>query len=95
MDEQFDALHLQVVILPIEFDHDLPVYQGFIREFPFISATATSKKDLYRKLLENYQIFAESQLADQEEEKTTAELLTIEQLLKYYDGEVFDGFDLD
>ena len=95
MNEQFEALPLQVVTLPIEFKGALPVYKGFIREFPFISAEAGSKASLYKKLLEAYQLFAQSQLEEQEDEKMTSELLSVDQLLKYYDGEVFDGFDFD
>lgn len=95
MNEQFEALHLQVVELPLEFEQDKLIYKGFIRELPFISAEAGSKKELYRQLLAAYQSFAESQLEEQEEEKMTSELLSVDQLLKYYDGEVFDGFDID
>ena len=86
MNEQFNELHLTVMELPIEFTEDVPLYSGYLRELPFITGSGHSKKEMYRQLLENYQEYAE---------KMTSSLLSIDQLLKYYDGEVFDGFEID
>lgn len=49
---------------------------------------------MYRQLAEQYQEYvALNQMEDKEEEMTSS-LLTADQLLKYYDGETFDGFSL-
>lgn len=94
--QQFEALHLNVVELPLEFEDDLPVYRGFIRELPFLAGAGHSIQDLYRQLLEAYQAYAETELAkqqeEQEKEEMTSSLLSVDELLKYYDGESFDGF---
>jgi hypothetical protein len=37
----------------------------------------------------------ESQVVEESTEEMTSSLLSVEQLLKYYDGEVFDGFEID
>lgn len=97
MYEQFDKLNLRVVELPIAFQENQPVYSGYLRELPFITAEASSKKQLLRQLLEHYQAYAETQLAKQsleeEQEEMTSSLLDYADLLKYYDGETFDGFE--
>lgn len=97
MRQQFDQLKLQVIELPIEFKEGQPVYAGYLRELPFIAAEASSKKQLYRQLLEQYQSYAETQLVKQaleeEQEEMTSSLLDYADLLKYYDGETFDGFE--
>lgn len=97
MQQQFDQLHLRVIELPIAFVEEQPVYAGYLRELPFIVAEASSKQQLYRQLLEQYQSYAEAQLANQsqeeEQEEMTSSLLDYADLLKYYDGEVFDGFE--
>lgn len=97
MRQQFDQLNLRVVELPITFVGDQPVYAGYLRELPFMTAEASSKQQLYRQLLEQYQAYAETQLAKQaqaeEQEEMTSALLDYSDLLKYYDGETFDGFE--
>lgn len=94
MQEQFEALNLRVVELPIEFSERGPVYRGYLRELPFITGEAPSKQQLYRQLLEHYQTYAETQQTKEEEpEEITSSLLNYEDLLKYYDGETFDGFE--
>lgn len=94
MHGQFDALNLRVVELPIEFAEAGPIYRGYLRELPFITGEASSKQQLYRQLLEHYQAYAQTQQTKEEEpEEITSSLLNYEDLLKYYDGETFDGFE--
>lgn len=98
MRQQFDQLNLRVIELPIAFEANQPIYAGYLRELPFIAAEAPSKQQLYRQLLEQYQAYAETQLAKQaleeeQQEEMTSSLLDYTDLLKYYDGETFDGFE--
>ncbi|MHC5269876.1 hypothetical protein ACYSNO_11980 [Enterococcus sp. LJL98] len=94
MNPQFDALHLRVVELPIEFGEMGPIYRGYLRELPFITGEAQTKQQLYRQLLEQYQAYAQTQQQKEEEAaEMTSSLLNYEDLLKYYDGESFDGFE--
>lgn len=94
MNEQFEALNLRVVELPIEFGELGPIYRGYLRELPFITGEGQSKQQLYRQLLEQYQAYAETQQSKEEEsEEITSSLLNYADLLKYYDGESFDGFE--
>lgn len=92
---QFEALNLQVVELPIEFEENRPIYRGYLREIPTITGEARSKQALYRQLLEQYQIYFtqyQTKRLEEEKEEMTSTLLSYEDLLKYYDGESFDGF---
>ncbi len=93
--EQFNELQLTVMELPIEMLADQPLYSGYLRELPFITGEGHSKKEMYRQLLERYQEYVESQQVEDTTEEMTSSLLSIDQLLKYYDGEVFDGFEID
>ncbi|HPI99324.1 MAG TPA: hypothetical protein PK268_00535 [Enterococcus sp.] len=95
MFEQFKDLHLTVMELPVEVLEDKPVYSGYLRELPFITGEGNSKVEMYRKLMEHYQEYVESQVVEESTEEMTSSLLSVEQLLKYYDGEVFDGFEID
>lgn len=90
----FEEFQLTVVELPIEFVDDLPVYRGHLKELTFLSAEASSQKKLYQQLLQAYLLYREENQAVVEEEEITSSLLSTEQLLKYYDGETFDGFQL-
>ena len=93
--EQFEALHLNVVELPVEMEEGAPVYRGFIRELPFLAGSGYSLQEMYRQLAEAYQRYWEQQVAAKEEkeaEEQTTSLLSYEDILKYYDGETFDGF---
>ncbi|HIX69680.1 hypothetical protein [Enterococcus diestrammenae] len=96
--QQFEALHLNVVEMPLEVEGNVPVYRGFIRELPFLAGSGHSVQELYRSLLEAYQEYAQEQLAaqqeEQEKEEMTSSLLSFDDLLKYYDGESFDGFSI-
>lgn len=95
MFEQWQELHLTVVELPIEFVDEKIVHAGYLREIPCIASEASSKKALHRQLLEQYQEYVESQLPEESTEEMTSSLLSVDQLMKYYDGEVFDGFELN
>ncbi|MDT2811291.1 hypothetical protein [Enterococcus asini] len=92
--EQFEALQLNVVELPVELEEGLPVYRGFIRELPFLSGSGYSLQEMYRQLAEAYQLYWEQQTQQEEKEaeEQTTSLLSYEDILKYYDGETFDGF---
>lgn len=93
-EEVFEEFQLTVVELPIEFVDDLPVYRGHLKELTFLSAEVSSRKKLYQQLLQAYLLYREENQAVVEEEEITSSLLSTEQLLKYYDGETFDGFQL-
>lgn len=93
-EELFDDVHLTVVEQPIEWAENLPLYRGHIKELPFITGEGPSKKAMYRQLAEQYQEYAVLNQTEDKEEEMTSSLLTPEQLLKYYDGETFDGFSL-
>ncbi|MFV0558771.1 MAG: hypothetical protein ACK5MW_09075 [Enterococcus sp.] len=95
MYQTFDELNLNVTELPVEFDAGgRPVYRGFLRELPTITGEGFSKQEMYRQLAQNYEIWLEQHEA-QESEEMTSSLLTPEQLLRYYDGETFDGFQIE
>ncbi|WP_430610494.1 hypothetical protein [Enterococcus sp. DIV0876] len=95
MDRWFEEAQLQVVELPVEWIGDRPLYQAFIRELPTLQAEGSSRQAVYRQLAELYAAYI-AQLRERTEttEEMTSSLLTTEELLKYYDGETFDGFDL-
>lgn len=97
MYEQFEQMNLTVVELPIEVVANQPIYRGYFRELPFLTGEGHSKVALYRQLMENYQQYAQQYRAVEEEksEEMTSSLLSVEDLLKYYDGETFDGFAYD
>lgn len=91
-EEIFKEINLTVVELPIEVVEDKPVYAGYLKEIPTITGVAHSRKELYQQLVQQYQAYAELMQSSEDEEQTS--LLSVEQLMKYYDGEVFDGFSL-
>lgn len=90
----FAEVQLTVVEQPIEWVNDLPLYRGHIKELPFLVGEGSSKKAMYRQLAEQYQEYATLNQVEDKEEEMTSSLLTADQLLKYYDGETFDGFSL-
>ena len=90
----FAEVQLTVVEQPIEWVNDLPLYRGHIKELPFLVGEGPSKKAMYRQLAEQYQEYAALNQVEDKEEEMTSSLLTADQLLKYYDGEPFDGFSL-
>ncbi|WP_251865554.1 hypothetical protein [Enterococcus malodoratus] len=90
----FAEVQLTVVEQPIEWVNDLPLYRGHIKELPFLVGEGASKKAMYRQLAEQYQEYAALNQVEDKEEEMTSSLLTANQLLKYYDGETFDGFSL-
>lgn len=90
----FAEVQLTVVEQPIEWMEELPLYRGHLKELPFITGEGSSKKAMYRQLAEQYQEYAALNQVEDKEEEMTSSLLTADQLLKYYDGETFDGFSL-
>lgn len=90
----FAEVQLTVVEQPIEWVNDLPLYRGHIKELPFLVREGSSKKAMYPQLAEQYQEYAALNQVEDKEEEMTSSLLTADQLLKYYDGETFDGFSL-
>lgn len=98
MIEHFKALQLTVVELPIEFEEECPLYRAYLKELPFLAGEGNSKQVMYRRLMEKYQIYVETQREAQrqeQEEEMTSALLSVSDLMKYYDGETFDGFSYD
>lgn len=94
MYEIFDELNLTVVELPVEIEGDVPVYRGFIRELPTLAGEGHSRQAMYRQLAEAYQAYRLT-LEEESTEEATTSLLSVEDLLKYYDGETFDGFEMN
>ncbi|BCA86908.1 hypothetical protein EsVE80_24310 [Enterococcus saigonensis] len=95
MFEIFEELNLHVTEMPVEVIEDVLIYRGFLRELPQIAAEGHSRQALYRQLAEKYAAYRESLLEESSEEVQTTSLLSATQLLKYYDGETFDGFSLE
>lgn len=94
-EDLFADVQLTVVEQPIEWVENLPLYRGHLKELPFITGEGPSKKAMYRQLAEQYQEYvALNQVEEEKDEEMTSSLLTADQLLKYYDGETFDGFSL-
>lgn len=95
MERWFEEAQLQVIELPIEWLENRPVYRAFIREFPTIQGEGTSRQAVYRQLAEAYAAYlAQLREANEAQEEMTSSLLSTEELLRYYDGETFDGFEL-
>ena len=93
-EDLFAEVQLTVVEQPIEWVEDLPLYRGHLKELPFITGEGPSKKAMYQQLVAQYQEYAALNQVEDKEEEMTSSLLTADQLLKYYDGETFDGFSL-
>jgi len=93
-EDLFAEVQLTVVEQPIEWVEDLPLYRGHLKELPFIIGEGPSKKAMYQQLAAQYQEYAALNQVEDKEEEMTSSLLTADQLLKYYDGETFDGFSL-
>lgn len=91
----FEEVDLHIIEMPIEFIQELPVYKGFIRELPQITAEGSSRRELYSKLALDYQEYLDTHLVHEDKQEMTSSLLSTEELLKYYDGETFDGFELN
>lgn len=98
-EESFLEIGLHVVYLPAEMENGQLTYQVFLKELPQFLGAGASKQAALMQLTEKYLAYREKVLADQaleqeetEEEKTMQ--LAIDELLRYYDGETFDGFQL-
>ena len=94
IEEYFKEVGLTMVELPAEWVDEQLIYRGLIKEIPTINAEANSRAKMQQQLAETYRIYREQLLLESEEEKETTTNLTSEQLLRYYDGETFDGFSL-
>lgn len=95
MERWFEEAQLQVIELPIEWQETRPVYRAFIRELPTIQGEGTSRQAVYRQLAEAYAAYlAQLREVNEAQEEMTSSLLSTEELLRYYDGETFDGFEL-
>ncbi|EOH94060.1 hypothetical protein BH747_09500 [Enterococcus villorum] len=94
IEEYFKEVGLTLIELPIDWVDDRPVYQGYLKELPSINATGESRKIMQQKLAGMYQVYREQLLVDAEEEKEKTMNLSMEELLRYYDGETFDGFSI-
>lgn len=91
-EESFKEIGLTVVSYPLVIEEGLPVYAGHLKELPMIAASAHSKQQVINQLSEKYLIYREEHMEVPAEEEDTN--LTIDELLRYYDGETFDGFDI-
>ncbi|MFQ9323002.1 MAG: hypothetical protein ACLR3E_13420 [Enterococcus durans] len=92
LEEYFKEVGLTYIELPIELVDGRPMYQGYLKELPTLNATGESRKVMQRKLAKLYQAYREQLLAEVEEEKEKTMNLSMDELLRYYDGETFDGF---
>ncbi|EOL42402.1 hypothetical protein RV11_GL001951 [Enterococcus phoeniculicola] len=90
-EESFKEIGLTIVSYPITVEDGVPVYAGHLKELPMIAASAHSKQQFINKLSEKYLAYREEHMEQSPEEESN---LTIDELLRYYDGETFDGFDI-
>lgn len=93
LEEYFQEVGLTLVELPIEFSDDRLIYRGYIKELPIINAEGETRKAMQQKIAGMYQVYREQLLAESAEEEKTMNL-SMDELLRYYDGETFDGFSL-
>ncbi|MGM0125196.1 hypothetical protein IGI37_002594 [Enterococcus sp. AZ194] len=91
-EESFEEIGLTIVNYPIAIEEGLPVYAGHLKELPMINASANSKQQFIKELSEKYLAYREEHMEETEEVETAH--LRLDELLRYYDGETFDGFDL-
>ncbi|MGG5359612.1 MULTISPECIES: hypothetical protein [unclassified Enterococcus] len=92
--EEFEEVGLTVVELPIEIEDNKPVYRLLLKELPTLNSAGNSRQEAYSQLVQQYQEYR-SQLLEASEDRTEEEKtanLSLDELLRYYDGEVFDGF---
>ncbi|WP_265458097.1 hypothetical protein [Enterococcus sp. HY326] len=89
-DELFKEVDLEVIELPIEMIDGKTKFSAYIRQLPFIAAEGESRQAVFRKLAEAYAIYRQEHLP--KEEETEEKQLTIDELLRYYDGETIDGY---
>lgn len=95
IEEDFREVGLTLVELPIELIDGRPVYQGYLKELPTINAQGDSRKAMQQKLATIYQAYRTELLEELEEEKEKTMNLSVDELLRYYDGETFDGFSIN
>lgn len=100
-EEHFLAVGLHVVELPPILKDGLLFYQTYLKEIPTLVGEGFSKKEAYRQMTEAYALYRKENMQENPEESSgeleneTTSNLSLEQLLRYYDGEVFDGFKVD
>lgn len=93
-DEIFQEVNLTVVELPIEMTEDRPHYAGYLKELPAITGAGSSRKEMYQELAQGYQAYLDAHAVEEKTEEERTSLLSLEELLKCYDGESFDGFSI-
>ncbi|MFV0559947.1 MAG: hypothetical protein ACK5NA_04445 [Enterococcus sp.] len=97
--DYFQEIGLTLVELPIEFIEDKLTYRGYLKELPTISAEGSSRQEMYTKLLEIYSAYREQLVEEASdtsaETQETTSTLSVDQLMRYYDGETFDGFKIE
>lgn len=95
MKEEFLEIGLHVVALPLEFKEGKVYHRLILKELPHLTGEGFSQQEAYSQLTEAYLMYREHFLKEEVEEVETTENLTLDQLLKYYDGENFDGFKIN
>ncbi|MHC5248639.1 hypothetical protein [Enterococcus sp. LJL90] len=90
-DELFKEVDLDVIELPIEMIDGKTQFSAYIRQLPFTAAEGESRQAVFRKLAEAYAIYRQEHLPKEEDEPEEKQL-TIDELLRYYDGETIDGY---
>ncbi|MBO0432608.1 hypothetical protein [Enterococcus sp. DIV0660C] len=93
-EENFREVGLTFVELPIELVDGRPVYRGYLKELPTINAQGESRKTMQQRLATIYQAYRTEMLEELDEEKEKTMNLSVDELLRYYDGETFDGFSI-
>ncbi len=96
-EEEFLSVGLHVVELAPDFQNETLYYRIFLKELPQLTGEGFSKREAYTKLTQNYlnyrnELVLESD--DNQDHPETTTMLSLEQLLHYYDGETFDGFKI-
>lgn len=88
----FEEVDLTVIELPIDTKNQEPLYTVYLKELPFLSGEGDSWQTAYHMLARMYQEYREKHLVEVEETEEHMTTLTIDELLKYYDGETLDSF---
>lgn len=98
-EEHFLEIGLHVVELPPVYENELLYYSLYLQELPTLTGSGFSKKEAYQNLTDAYLVYRKEHSQDESEEEKLDEektqVLTMEELLHYYDGETFDGFKIE
>ena len=92
-EEHFLEVGLHVVELPPDVENEVLYYRLYLQELPTLTGNGFTKREAYQQLTDNYLAYRKQIAPETEEEKT--QVLSMEELLRYYDGETFDGFKID